>query len=247
MFSQSYDPFGFNPYCSFEQQRRQEIARRQCLLEAERRRRAELEWRKRNEEKMAMKERRRREKELLELQRQKEEERRRRGRRLAGERRNNGRDENSLPYPPGTIVLGPDGRLYTVTAPKENRRGGHTSRTSSVSDLSELDHLGVENEEERGIGQECAPSPQDTQSVSSNLVDDTRDALDAMEEKMQLQKDAEDLLKADEVSESLPIHMIAVEDVPDEEDEELRELHSVWRNRIPSLGQWIEPVDSFDN
>lgn len=39
--------------------------------------------------------------------------------------------------------------------------------------------------------------------------------------------------------------IIAVENVPDEEDEELRELRSVWRNRIPSPGQWMEPVESF--
>jgi hypothetical protein len=36
-----------------------------------------------------------------------------------------------------------------------------------------------------------------------------------------------------------------VEDVSDEEDEELKELQSVWRNRIPSHGQWIEPVDAI--
>jgi hypothetical protein len=36
-----------------------------------------------------------------------------------------------------------------------------------------------------------------------------------------------------------------VEDVSDEEDEELKELRSVWRNRIPSHGQWIEPVDAI--
>lgn len=36
-----------------------------------------------------------------------------------------------------------------------------------------------------------------------------------------------------------------VEDVSDEEDEELQELRSVWRNRLPSPGQWIEPVDAI--
>ena len=38
---------------------------------------------------------------------------------------------------------------------------------------------------------------------------------------------------------------LTVEDVPFDEDEELRELHSVWRNRTPSPGEWMEPVDSF--
>lgn len=40
-----------------------------------------------------------------------------------------------------------------------------------------------------------------------------------------------------------PIDVITVEDVPDEEDDELRELRSVWRNRVPSPGKWIEPVE----
>lgn len=39
---------------------------------------------------------------------------------------------------------------------------------------------------------------------------------------------------------------LVVEDVPLDEDEELRELHSVWRNRAPEPGQWMQPVDSFD-
>ena len=42
-----------------------------------------------------------------------------------------------------------------------------------------------------------------------------------------------------------PIHNIIVENVPDDEDDELKEMHSVWRNRIPSPGQWMEPVESF--
>jgi len=38
---------------------------------------------------------------------------------------------------------------------------------------------------------------------------------------------------------------VEVEDVPDDEDDELRDLHSVWRNRVPSQGQWMEPIDCF--
>lgn len=36
---------------------------------------------------------------------------------------------------------------------------------------------------------------------------------------------------------------IEVEDVPDDEDDELRELHSIRRNRRPSPGQWMEPIE----
>ena len=36
---------------------------------------------------------------------------------------------------------------------------------------------------------------------------------------------------------------VEVEDVPDEEDEELKELHSISRNRSPSPGQWMEPIE----
>lgn len=39
--------------------------------------------------------------------------------------------------------------------------------------------------------------------------------------------------------------LIEVEDVPDDEDDELRDLHSVWRNRVPSKGEWMEPIESF--
>ena len=45
---------------------------------------------------------------------------------------------------------------------------------------------------------------------------------------------------------TIPRAVAVVEDVPYEEDGELNELHSVWRNRQPSPGNWMEPVDSFD-
>ena len=35
---------------------------------------------------------------------------------------------------------------------------------------------------------------------------------------------------------------VVVETVPNDEDDELRDLHSIWRNRAPGPGQWIEPV-----
>ena len=35
---------------------------------------------------------------------------------------------------------------------------------------------------------------------------------------------------------------VAVEDVSDEEDEEIRDLNSALRNRAPSRGQWMEPL-----
>ena len=39
---------------------------------------------------------------------------------------------------------------------------------------------------------------------------------------------------------------IVVETVPNEEDDEHRELHSVWRNRRPpSSGQWMEPCEYY--
>ena len=47
---------------------------------------------------------------------------------------------------------------------------------------------------------------------------------------------------------SLPVQKrpkIIVENVPNEEDKALRELQSVWRNRVPSPGEWMEPVESF--
>ena len=39
--------------------------------------------------------------------------------------------------------------------------------------------------------------------------------------------------------------IFVVEDVPDSEDDEFRELHSIWRNRKPSPGAWMEPIESF--
>ena len=35
---------------------------------------------------------------------------------------------------------------------------------------------------------------------------------------------------------------VVVETVPNDEDDELRDLLSIWRNRTPGPGQWIEPV-----
>ena len=43
----------------------------------------------------------------------------------------------------------------------------------------------------------------------------------------------------------VPLQTIPVENVPDEEDDELREMKSVFRNRRPSPGQWLEPVEKY--
>ena len=37
-------------------------------------------------------------------------------------------------------------------------------------------------------------------------------------------------------------HDVAVQDVFDEENDEIRDLRSIQRNRAPGQGQWMEPV-----
>jgi len=225
-----------------EQQRRrqQEIAQRQIMMkEDELRRKSEFERRQRMQEQMAREEKRRWRMMEEERTRKAEHERRRRvelQRRHGMEmlyREGSKKEElarsrqNADSYPPGIVVRGPDGNLYRVVAPSRHEKddtkkagtGTQYDQNTTTSDENKANEVAKDKSEMMNTNSGASPKYKD-------FVDGTTDTV------LPAQNDG-------------PQDEIVVENVDDEEDEELRELRSVWRNRIPSPGQWIEPVETF--
>ncbi|KAL9185755.1 hypothetical protein ACHAXT_003532 [Thalassiosira profunda] len=230
------NPFGYeyggDPFSSSYGRRRrqqQELARGQRLLEEERRRRDELERRRRAEQELA----RRRELELRE--RMKREQARRR--RIAEQQ---AREARASSYPPGTVVRGPDGKLYRIAAPRHREWV-----ESEASDMSTDERSRASNEEAENEVDGHFPMEKEVFRKESSSGDESDIDMMASPE----WHNCKDLNINSEVRRSESPKKctsdIVVETVPDEEDAELNDLHSIWRNRAPSPGQWMEPVESF--
>jgi hypothetical protein len=227
-YNRGFDsPFN-SPYLTHQQllhakenERRQRLQRQQ-----------ELERRKRIQYRQAL-ERQRREEEMereMMLRREEEE----RARRMAKQR------EDNYAFPPGTIIRGRDGRLYRVVADphplnvKDNEPEEDDKSLSDTSVSSEEDHASSSSDstmdEEGHITNQDVSTSTKTLNVSAN---------EFVPKAFIQDKPIGGNNKKKTIT-------LVVEDVPIDEDEELRDLHSVWRNRAPSPGQWMEPVESFN-
>jgi len=156
-------------------------------------------------------------------------------------------DEGSavvLERPAHKIVQGPDGRLYRIDLadkptpkPKEKRRAKKQStvRNNVEPAAGSLDRV-----------EEPIPSPATT-SNRVPLAAITPNKLNLAEEKNKTSMAThQTLLSSNGSKKSKKKVTVIVEDViSDSEDED--EFQSVWRNRRPSPGQWIEPVEDFED
>eukprot|EP00581_Thalassiosira_minuscula_P012249 CAMPEP_0183717618 /NCGR_PEP_ID=MMETSP0737-20130205/11191_1 /TAXON_ID=385413 /ORGANISM="Thalassiosira miniscula, Strain CCMP1093" /LENGTH=164 /DNA_ID=CAMNT_0025947091 /DNA_START=155 /DNA_END=646 /DNA_ORIENTATION=- len=130
--------------------------------------------------------------------------------------------------PYGRIILGPDGNLYRVVAPARSKLDDSIYFQSDIkrpeNNLSEENQRGnVSSTEESNVSDD---EPMDDDTEYSNVRYGCKHA------------DGDWHVNGKGASMKEEREPILVEDVPDEEDEELCELHSVWRNRVPSHGQW---------
>lgn len=152
-----------------------------------------------------------------------------------------------LSYPPGTVVLGPDGNLYRVVSPTPGPTPREGTRVHAPN--KNLDTFA----ESKSINDENLSKNQYDAIKDNSMGTDT----DSYEEWHDCQDmDVDQQIKSHthkgHVYEDVPssskqkhgtLNKIIVEDVSDDEDEELRDLHSVFRNKVPSNGQWMEPVE----
>jgi len=236
-----FEDFGFgfttpfsSPYAYESRRRQAELARRQ-RLDAERRRQLELERRRQfMERERAKEEQRRRELEMMRRQQLIEKEEMRREKAAAQKRR-------ARTYKPGTVVLGPDGNLYRISPTNDARLPSEeVKRTESKKDkrFSGYNQESKENCDEQMLpAKEVEASFEEESSVSSTVLDYMDDdcANHTHEDHIHVASESNAEQEA-----------IVVEDVDDDEDDELRELHSSSRNRSPSPGQWMEPIDKYD-
>ena len=231
-----FEDFGFGfgtPFSSpYQSRRRQaELARRQ-RLDAERRRQLELERRRQfMERERAKEEQRRHELEMMRRQQLIEEEEMRRKKAAAQKRR-------ARTYKPGTVVLGPDGNLYRIISPTNDARLPSEEVKRNDKRFSGSNEESKENCDEQMLpAKEVEASFEEESSASSTTLDYMDDdcANHTHEDHIHVASESNAEQEA-----------IVVEDVDDEEDEEMRELHSISRNRSPSPGQWMEPIDKYD-
>lgn len=239
-----FPEFGYNSYndpfhpfaLRSDMMRYKEMERRRHQQEMERRRlyqqqqqQQELERRKRVHERQRQ----------LQLQQQRDEEMERlHNEQLLRERRREQSRRDANAFPPGTIIRGRDGRLYRVVAdPRFSDDDASIHSDGSVSDASV-----------KSTSSDSAQSDPDEMAVDHHFKENVRlnvtanefipkDTNESAPKKVKVPNDKS--TKKKQIT-------ITVEDVPFDEDEELKELHSVWRNRAPSPGQWMEPVDSFN-
>jgi hypothetical protein len=185
------------------------------------------------ERERAKEEQRRRELEMMRRQQLIEKEEMRREKAAAQKRR-------ARTYKPGTIVLGPDGNLYFSPTNDARLPSEEVKRTESKKDkrFSGYNQESKENCDEQMLpAKEVEASFEEESSVSSTVLDYMDDdcANHTHEDHIHVASESNAEQEA-----------IVVEDVDDDEDDELRELHSSSRNRSPSPGQWMEPIDKYD-
>eukprot|EP00569_Conticribra_weissflogii_P005555 CAMPEP_0171345494 /NCGR_PEP_ID=MMETSP0878-20121228/21753_1 /TAXON_ID=67004 /ORGANISM="Thalassiosira weissflogii, Strain CCMP1336" /LENGTH=425 /DNA_ID=CAMNT_0011848913 /DNA_START=84 /DNA_END=1361 /DNA_ORIENTATION=- len=165
---------------------------------------------------------------------------------------------SSSSFPPRTIVLRPDGRFYAML----DHRVGDRARGND-STISSRSRPGLWARTRSSGGRRPGRDDRhhhrghcvvDDDDISDCCIGECHDGVSAEGDTRQGRdrESSNDLRdEADENSteddEEAPPHIIALEDVSDDEDEEILELASVWRNRSPSRGQWIEPDDSFQS
>mmetsp|Transcript_4699 Transcript_4699/g.7261 ORF Transcript_4699/g.7261 Transcript_4699/m.7261 type:complete len:250 (+) Transcript_4699:149-898(+) len=247
MFSNNYDPFDDffgpsqfgSPFSSpYEQRLRKELARRQ-QMEAERRRNAELERRKLMELERA-KEERRRELEMMRRQQQMTRDEEMRRKRLIQAQQRRAR------YSPGSIVLGPDGNLYRLISPTagdEQLCRGEERFPADKQRFCASDESEASSDEQMMPAKGSDPFQEESESSSKSEEEFMDTDVCGHEDHFYDALDTHPDPSTDSVKVQHRLQSVKVEDVSDEEDEELKELHSIWRNKSPSPGQWMEPIE----
>jgi len=228
-FNRGYDSFSF-PFLSRQELRAEEMERRRQIQRQE-----ELERRKRIQQydmerhtRLIQRRQRHEEEMKRELQRQQQ---------LC---------EWDYAFPPRTIIRGRDGRLYKNVTDScfhgmEDRDPNYYYDNAFNSDQSTVDC------DDDTLNSDQSTIDSNETSCSSDLMEieyvnnDDRNS----SQMFHLNPAAADFIPQNSREPKKKTFTLLVEDVPNDEDEELRDLHSVWRNRAPSPGQWMEPVESF--
>ena len=124
----------------------------------------------------------------------------------------------AMQYPEGTVLRGPDGRLYRIV--RDQQPDMDFNESSKIPDL-----------EEPTSAAKAVRVPVSSEKQS----DDTKqkDVSPAVARKNAVKKTKKPRRKK---------VTITVEDASDSECEE-ENTNSVWRNRRPSPGEWLEPVE----
>jgi hypothetical protein len=126
------------------------------------------------------------------------------------------------------IVRGLDGKYYKVGSINPSSSSNNENETMK-NKLNDVTMNTVHDEYSYNASTDSANDGEDDDHHQNNLFDIGSQKTGRQIETM--------------IKQTVSSH--EVEDVSDEEDEELQELRSVWRNRLPSPGQWIEPVDAI--
>mmetsp|Transcript_32722 Transcript_32722/g.50068 ORF Transcript_32722/g.50068 Transcript_32722/m.50068 type:complete len:171 (+) Transcript_32722:20-532(+) len=155
------------------------------------------------------------------------------------------------------VVQGSDGRLYRVIRSQpEEKTQNQTTREEEVmpriiNDAKEqtipMSDKGFKREESlENVGAQASKETRQTiggdeTEETKTIVEDSRN--DEIKDQQTPAEVTGDALAATEAQKIRPRSLIG--DIEDASDDEGDEFKSIWRNRRPSPGKWIEPIPGF--
>jgi hypothetical protein len=168
---------------------------------------------------------------------------------LAEKRRQNMASRRHQSEPSYQVVRGLDGRLYRVPIKMESKLPTGQQEPSAIKEETKVPYCIVRGRDGR-LYRVASPavtndeSPPEDKILTASVPEVS---MNASERPLQM-KEKEDATPKRMGKDSNKTRRrrvtVTVEDASDSENED-EELNSVWRNRRPSPGEWMEPVESM--
>ena len=217
--------------------------RRQAAAAAEARRRAEIERYHRMKELEEQERLRQRQAYLRKLRRQQEEEeyrRRQRAMELERTRRTQAEHHDEEDEPRYALVRGPDGRIYRVPLdqnghlrqPKDTPRSKKEDDNTVLRTKIPISSNNRRDDENHSDNDGAEKEASNTKTIRLQNEENKSPSVPMTKPKSDVKKKSKKRVT------------VIVEDASDSETED-DEIKSYWRNRRPSPGQWMEPVEGI--
>lgn len=166
---------------------------------------------------------------------------------LAEKRRQNMASRRHLSEPSYQVVRGIDGRFYRVPIEMEPAVPTVQQEPSAVKEETKFPHRIVRGRDGR-LYRVASPAVANDESPPEIIIPTLsvpEVSTNASERPLQMKKNEDPIPKLKNEMSKKPSRRrvdVIVEDASDSEYED-KDLNSVWRNRRPSPGEWMEPVE----
>jgi hypothetical protein len=168
---------------------------------------------------------------------------------LAEKRRQNMASRRHHPEPSHKVVRGLDGRLYRIPIEMEPEVPTVQREPSPMKEETKLPHCIIRGRDGR-LYRVASPAAKHDESLQGDTIPTASvpdGSTNSSEFSLQMKENEcpTRKLTGKELNKSMRRRVtLMVEDASDSENED-EELNSVWRNRRPSPGEWMEPVEAM--